>query len=353
MKIPFSWLLDHVELDVTPERLGEDLTSVGLALDGLERSGDDSVLDLDITTNRVDCMNVRGVAREAAVIYRRPLRPLDTSFTEKGDDAREALEVEIASSDLCGRFAARILDVRVGPSPDWVRSRLEAAGVRSISSVVDVTNYVMLELGQPTHAFDLALVPGCHLLARWARAGEHLTTLDGVDRELRPEIGIVACPEGPLALAGVMGGASSEVSERQRASIALEAAYWEPMAIRRAARRLGHAHRGVAPLRAALRPRSTGDGLVADCPPAGTDRRGQHASRPHRRATEPSSPDGPWSFASRESTASSALAFQAKTWFESRKVWASRSLPGRGSGRNSWSLPGVTTSAGMWTSSRR
>jgi phenylalanyl-tRNA synthetase beta chain len=238
MKVLLSWLKEFVEVPVEPARLAADLTVAGLAVDAVESHGADTLLDLDITTNRVDCMNVLGVAREVSVLYRLPLRAPDTSFTESGSAASEALTVAIEAPELCPRFCARVFDVRMGPSPAWIRDRLEAVGVRSISNVVDLTNYVMLEMGQPTHAFDLALVPGGRLAARWARDGETLRTLDGEDRVLGKAVGVVASGDIPLALAGIMGGAASEVSESTRA-IALEAAFWQPLAIRRAARSLG------------------------------------------------------------------------------------------------------------------
>ena len=237
MKVPVSWLREFVDVPVEPKQLAEDLTLVGLAVDGVEARGDDVVLDLDITTNRVDCMNVYGVAREVSVLYGRPLAPLDLTFAETGPPAAEALDVAIEAADLCPRFCARVLDVRIGPSPAWLRERLEAVGVRPINNVVDLTNYVMIEMGQPTHAFDLALVAGGRLRVRWAREGESLKTLDGVARALAPRQGVVAGTGVPLALAGIMGGASSEVSDATR-TVALEAAYWEPLAIRRAAKSL-------------------------------------------------------------------------------------------------------------------
>jgi phenylalanyl-tRNA synthetase beta chain len=238
VKIPVSWLREFVEVPVEPRRLGDDLTMVGLALDGLESDGSDAILDLDVTTNRVDCMNVYGVAREVSVIYGTPLRPLALDSPEAGTPAAGSFDVAIEAKDLCPRFCARVLDVRLGPSPAWLRERLEKVGVRPINNMVDLTNYVMMEMGHPSHAFDLERVPGAKLIARWAREGETLTTLDGVERKLSSRIGVVAHPDGPLAVAGVMGGGSSEVSDDTRV-VALEAAYWEPLAIRRAARSLG------------------------------------------------------------------------------------------------------------------
>ena len=238
MKVPVGWLREFVELRATPRELADALTLVGLAVDAVDGSGDDAVLDIDVTTNRVDCMNVYGVAREAAVVYGLPLRRPDVSFTEAGPPAGQALRVEIEAPDLCQRFCARVMDVRIAPSPEWIKDRLEAVGVRAINNVVDLTNYVMIELGQPSHVFDLDRVPGGRLTARWAREGEELVTLDGVQRRLGPRTGVVAGEQGALAIAGVMGGAASEVSDDTRVA-ALEAACWEPLAIRRSAKGLG------------------------------------------------------------------------------------------------------------------
>jgi phenylalanyl-tRNA synthetase beta chain len=238
MKLPVSWLREFVDAPEDPARIGEDLTMVGFELGGIEGEGDDAVLDLDVTTNRVDAMNVYGLAREVAVVYGRPLRPLELGFSETGAPASEALQVRIEAPDLCPRFAARVLDVRPGPSPHWMQKRLEQMGVRPINNIVDLSNYVMLEMGHPSHAFDLTCIPSGRLTVRWARDGEELRTLDGVDRTLTARIGVVAGPEEALALAGIMGGASSEVSDETR-TIALEAAYWDPLIIRRAAKALG------------------------------------------------------------------------------------------------------------------
>ncbi len=240
MKILLSWLREHVPVEVEPRLLADDLTAAGLAVDAVDTVGGETVLDLDITTNRVDCMNVHGVAREVAALYGLPLRPPDTSVTASGPPAGEALGVEIEAPDLCGRFCARLLDVKVGPSPAWLRDRLELVGVRSINNVVDLTNYVMMEMGQPSHAFDLARVPGGALAVRWSRPGERLTTLDGFERALPKGVGVIAGRGGEpaLALAGIMGGASSEIQEDTR-TVALEAAWWDPLAVRRGARSLG------------------------------------------------------------------------------------------------------------------
>jgi phenylalanyl-tRNA synthetase beta chain len=239
MRVPLSWLREFVPVEAEPRRLADDLTAAGLAVDAVEETGGDTVLDLDVTTNRVDCMNVYGVAREVAALYGLGLRPIDTSVAAAGPPAAEALDVSIEAPDLCGRFSARLLDVKVGPSPSWLRDRLELVGIRSINNVVDLTNYVMVEMGQPSHAFDLARVPGGKLVVRWSREGERLTTLDGVERALPARVGVIAGQGGDpaLAVAGVMGGASSEIGDETRV-VALEAAWWDPLAVRRGARAL-------------------------------------------------------------------------------------------------------------------
>jgi phenylalanyl-tRNA synthetase beta chain len=240
MRVPLSWLREFVPLEVEPRRLAEDLTLAGLEVGAVEQTGDEAVFEMDITTNRVDCMNVYGVAREAAALYNLPLAPIDTSVPKAGPPLGAEVDVVVEAPDLCGRFCVGVLDVRLGPSPAWLRERLELVGIRSINNVVDLTNYVMVEMGQPSHAFDLGRVPGGRLVVRWSRPGERLRTLDGVERTLPAGVGLIAGQGGepPLALAGIMGGASSEVSDETR-TVALEAAWWEPLAVRRAARSLG------------------------------------------------------------------------------------------------------------------
>jgi phenylalanyl-tRNA synthetase beta chain len=251
VRVPLSWLREFVDVSEEPERLAADLTLAGLEAGGLERDGDETILDLDVTTNRVDCMNVHGVAREVSVLYGRPLRPLELAFTPKGEPVDGAIALEIAAPDLCPRFTVRVLDVKVGPSPARIARRLEQCGVRPINNVVDLTNYVMLEMGQPSHAFDAARLAGSpqasgtgpsearpRLIVRWAQPGETLITLDGVTRELADRVGVVADGRAAQGLAGIMGGAASEVSDATRV-VVLEAAYWNPLVIRRAARALG------------------------------------------------------------------------------------------------------------------
>lgn len=199
----------------------------------------DVLYDLEINPNRPDAMSVAGVARDLAARLRVPFALPEPAVDEKG--ARFAdFSVEIIDADLCGRFVARLLrGVTVGSSPGWLRTRLLALGMRPINHVVDVSNYVMLELGQPNHTFDLAKVRGGGLRVRWAADGERIVTLDGVERSLVAGDGVVADGEDtPVAIAGVMGGLSTEI-DRSTTDVLLEMAWWQPMAIARTAKRLG------------------------------------------------------------------------------------------------------------------
>lgn len=239
MQLSRNWLGDYVELPDTVEELARRLTAAGHAVDQVEESGDDVVLDIDITTNRSDCMNHLGMAREIAVLFDRPLEAPSTEVVEVSDPAREAATLEIEDPILCRRYVGRVVrGVKIGPSPDWLRSRLESIGVRSINNVVDVTNYVLWETGQPQHAFDLKKLSGATIKVRRARAGETLVTLDGETRKLDPEMLIVADDSVPVALAGVMGGLDSEVTEATT-EILLESAFFDPSAVRRTAGQLG------------------------------------------------------------------------------------------------------------------
>jgi phenylalanyl-tRNA synthetase beta chain len=196
----------------------------------------DAVLDVEITPNRSDCQSVLGLAREIGALREVPLKARPAP-REDGDGRLPSVSVESGAD--CPRYLARVVtDLRIGPSPDWLRRRLEAAGFRSINNVVDVTNYVLREYGQPIHAFDAAKVAGNALVVRRARSGEALTLLDGREVELHPDVLVIADPSAPLALAGIMGGLESGVTERT-AGVILECAEFDPALTRAAARSLG------------------------------------------------------------------------------------------------------------------
>ncbi|MEZ5136390.1 MAG: phenylalanine--tRNA ligase subunit beta [Acidimicrobiales bacterium] len=201
---------------------------------------DDVLYDLEVNPNRPDAMSVAGVARDVAARLGVPFTQLDPQVTTAGADLGGRASVSIHDADLCGRFLARVLDgVTVGESPAWLANRLTLLGMRPINSIVDISNYVMLELGQPNHTYDLAKVSGGHLGVRWARDGERIVTLDDVERTLTSGDGVIVdADDVAIGIAGVMGGASTEISDATT-SVLLEMAWWQPMAIARSSARLG------------------------------------------------------------------------------------------------------------------
>jgi phenylalanyl-tRNA synthetase beta chain len=234
-----SWLAEYVDLPADPREIARRLTAAGLNVEGVEEKGTDAVLDVEVTTNRPDCMNHLGLAREAAVIFDTPLRRPPSSPAEAMEQAADVATVAVEDLQGCPRLTARVIrGVKIGPSPAWLRERLESIGQRSINNVVDVTNFVLWETGQPLHAYDLAKLGGRQIVARRARAGEMLTTLDGQRRRLTPEMLVIADAKAPVGLAGVMGGAASEVTAATT-DILLESAHFDRLRVRVAAKALG------------------------------------------------------------------------------------------------------------------
>ncbi len=239
MEFSTRWLAEYVDLPEGAKDLQRRLTEAGLNVEGLAVHDGDTVLDVDVTSNRPDCMNHFGLAREVSVLYGRPLRRPPAAPAEVDERTADAARIVIEDLAGCPRFAARVVrGVRVGPSPDWLRRRLKAIGQRSINNVVDVTNFVLWELGQPLHAYDLAKVAGGTLVARRARPGERLVTLDGQERRLDPEVLVIADAEKPVGLAGVMGGLDSEVTGSTR-DVLIEGAHFDRRAVRITGKRFG------------------------------------------------------------------------------------------------------------------
>ena len=189
MKVVYNWLKEFAELKATPDDLRARLSLAGIAVDSVEESAAGPVLDAEITANRPDCLGHYGMAREAAAIYRLSLKPVHPKLKESAEKVTDATRVEIETPELCGRFTARIMrGVKVQPSPDWLRQRLEAIDQKSINNVVDVTNYVMFELGQPMHAYDLDKLNEGRIVVRRSQPGEKLRTLDGAERTLAKDM---------------------------------------------------------------------------------------------------------------------------------------------------------------------
>lgn len=242
MNISYNWLRDLIEIDLSAEQLAEQLTRVGLAVEGIHAHGDDFVFDIDLTSNRPDCLSHLGVAREIGVFTRRGLYPKIQTPPQTDVPLPAVLApdiVRIETPQLCHRFTARVIrNVKIGPSPEFLVQRLEAVGERAINSVADITNYVMLELGQPMHAFDLDKLSEGRIVVRQARPGEMIKTLDEVERKLDATMLAICDAEKPVAVAGVMGGFDSGITERTT-NVLLEVAYFQRESIRATLRKLG------------------------------------------------------------------------------------------------------------------
>ncbi len=239
MRIVLSWLAEYIDIKESPRDLAQALTMAGIAVESVSEERGETIFEMDITANRPDAMNHLGVARELAAIFGREVRKPEIPLREDALPAAGRASIAIAAPDLCPRYVGRVaVDVEVGPSPGWMRQRLELCGVRSINNVADITNYVLLEAGHPTHAFDLDTLEEAKIIVRRAAAGERLVTLDGVERALLPEHLVIADARRPVALAGIMGGAETEISGRTR-NVLIESAWFEPASIRKTARHFG------------------------------------------------------------------------------------------------------------------
>jgi len=236
MKVPLSWIREFVDVTASAEEIGTLMGVRGLALEGLEQHGEDVVMDFDVTANRPDCMSVIGIAREIATAYKLPLAAGGTKVPPLQPNGKVPITIE--EPELCCRYVGAVADVTIGPSPKWMQDRLAMCGVRPISNIVDITNYVMLELGQPMHAFDLAKMREDKIVVRRAKAGESMTTLDGKKRTLTGDMLVIADAECAEDIGGVMGGASSEIGSATK-RVAFEAAYFAPSQIRSTSKKLG------------------------------------------------------------------------------------------------------------------
>jgi len=252
MRVPYSWLLKYLKTDTPAEELAHVLTMGGLEVEEIhdwtseDGQARDQVLVTSVTSNRGDLLSMVGVARHAAALLRCDWQAPDLSRPEIASPAVGAplvelgdVKIEVLDFDACPRYSALVIrDLKIGPSPDWMRYHLEAAGIRPICNVVDVTNYVCWELGQPMHAFDLRLLARNHIIVRKANPGERILLIDDSTHELT-ENDLAICDEmGPAALAGIMGGLDTSVRERT-VSLLLESAHFDPTSIRRSAQRHG------------------------------------------------------------------------------------------------------------------
>src|SRR2546423_8266976 len=241
MKLSAQWIRDFVDLTVDNDRVAEDLTNVGISVEGISGAGADTVFEMEIGTNRPDAMNHYGVAREAAAIYDLPLEQLSALSSQLSAKPSKdaAFPITIEEPALCPRFSARVIHgTTIKPSAEKIARRLRWLDQRPISNAVDATNYVLWEIGKPTHVFDMDLLEGGQIIVRKAKDGEKLKTLDGVDRKLTTEDLVVADAVKPVGLAGVMGGYDTMITEKTR-NILIESAWWDPVTVRRMSKRHG------------------------------------------------------------------------------------------------------------------
>jgi phenylalanyl-tRNA synthetase beta chain len=238
MKIVYNWLKDFVDVTAEPHELASRLALSGTNIGGVEMGAYGAVIDAEVSSNRPDCLGHLGIAREVGAIYKLPLKHVSPKPAEAAAKASDAVKVEIQAPDLCGRFTARVIrGVKIQPSPKWLKDRLGASGVASISNVVDISNYVMLELGHPLHTFDYDKVRDHKIVVRKAKQNEKMRTLDGIERQFDSNLCIISDGDGsrPIGIGGIMGGAETEISFSTK-NVLIECAWFEPVAIRRAAR---------------------------------------------------------------------------------------------------------------------
>ncbi len=238
MIVSWNWLQDYVSLDAAPAVVADRLMMAGLNLESIEDRGDDQAIDLEVTSNRPDCLGHIGVAREASVLFGKPLTIPPAAVKSNGQPVAKATSVEIECLDLCPRYVARVIrGVKIGPSPQWLRDRLEAIGITPINNVVDVTNYCLMESGQPFHAFDFDKLRGGRIVVRRAKPNEKIQAIDHNEYPLTPDMCVISDAERPVAVAGVMGGAETEISGSTK-NLLIEVADFSSMSIRATARKL-------------------------------------------------------------------------------------------------------------------
>ena len=238
MKISLDWLRDYVDISLSAEEIGDILSNLGFPIESIETIGDDIMIDVEVTSNRGDCLSHIGLARELAGAVGARLKLPAIDLSESDETAAGLIKVEIHEPVLCNRYTARIIkNVKIGPSPTWLQKRLETIGQRCVNNVVDITNYVMMETGQPTHAFDYDKIGEKTIIVRKAVNGEQLISIDETKCDLNDSMLAIADTKIPVAIAGVMGGLDTEVSEKTT-NILLEAAHFEPVTIRTTSRKL-------------------------------------------------------------------------------------------------------------------
>jgi phenylalanyl-tRNA synthetase beta chain len=242
MRVPFTWLKEFMDFSISPDDVSEKLTMIGLEVEGAESVGNDVIFEINVTPNRPDCLSIIGIARELSAILKIPLKVPPSEI--RGSQPHSEFSVDILNPDLCNRYTGRVITgVRISDSPEWIQKRLEQCGIRAINNIVDVTNYVLLEFGHPLHAFDADLLAGKQVKVgtpdtiRGQLQQTGMQTLDGAEREVPHDSLLIWDAEKPIAVAGVMGGLNTEVTEKTK-NIFLESAFFDPVSIRKTSKKL-------------------------------------------------------------------------------------------------------------------
>lgn len=238
MKVAWRWLQEYVRIDMTPEELAKFLTMSGFAVESIQPAGDDVCIDIDVTSNRADVLCIIGLAREIAVLTGAPLKMPSTTVKPDRKSGESPLSLVVRDQRLCPRYIGRVLtNVKIAPSPSWLKARLESVAIRPVNNVVDITNFVLMECGQPLHAFDRTLLREGAIVVRRAQEGEKIVAIDGKTYQLTPDMLVIADAVRPVAVAGIMGGKESEINERTT-TIVLESAFFDPANIRTTSKQL-------------------------------------------------------------------------------------------------------------------
>src|SRR5580704_15235621 len=255
MIVSWEWLREYVPLQVSLEDAVRRLTMAGLKVESQSAAGGDWAIDVEVTSNRPDCLGHLGIARELSVLFGQPLQIPDANPAASSAKTSEATSVTVECPELCPQYSARLIrGVKVGPSPAWLSRRLQAIGQPSINNVVDVTNYVLMECGQPLHAYDFDRLRAQRIVVRRGRPGEKIVAINQKTYELTPEMCVIADAERPVGIGGVMGGLETEIGPTAR-NVLIEAANFTPLPLRNAARKLSlfsdasyRFERGIDPL---------------------------------------------------------------------------------------------------------
>lgn len=239
MKISYNWLKEYVYFYLSPQELADKLTNVGLVVADIKTVEDDFCLDVEVTSNRPDCLGIIGIAREVAAAVGGSLHFPEKDFVSSNTEITKYINITVEEPVLCPHYTARVVrHITVEPSPEWIQKRLRCVGIRPVNNIVDITNYVMMETGQPLHTFDLDKLPDQKIIVRRARSGEEIVTINGARRVLFHDMLVIADGKRPVAIAGIMGGKETEISESTR-NVLLECAQFEPRQVRRTSKAVG------------------------------------------------------------------------------------------------------------------